>query len=101
MAGVGHNSGDVLNQTAQGQLKSGIERIERLLQEKAEIAEQVKEVLAEMKGNGFDTKVLRKVIRLRAMDRAKRAEEAALVSLYANAVGEALGADEEDFADLL
>jgi len=66
---------DVLNQAAQGQLKSIIERIERLEIEKAEVAEQIKEVFAEAKGNGFDVKILRKVVRIRKQDRAKRMEE--------------------------
>jgi uncharacterized protein (UPF0335 family) len=79
---------DVLNVTAQGQLKSIIERIERLEQEKSEIAEQIKEVFAEAKGNGFDVKVLRKVVRLRKQDRAKRQEEEAILDLYLSALGE-------------
>ncbi len=79
---------DVLNATAQGQLKSIIERIERLEQEKAEIAEQIKEVFAEAKGNGFDTKILRKVVRIRKQDRAKRMEEDAILDLYLSAIGE-------------
>jgi uncharacterized protein (UPF0335 family) len=79
---------DVLNSTAQGQLKSIIERIERLEQEKAEVAEQIKEVFAEAKGNGFDVKTLRKVVRLRKQDRAKRQEEEALLDLYLSAIGE-------------
>ena len=79
---------DILNATAQGQLKSIIERIERLEQEKAEIAEQVKEVFAEAKGNGFDVKIIRKVVRLRKTDRAKRQEEEALIDLYMSAIGE-------------
>jgi uncharacterized protein (UPF0335 family) len=79
---------DVLNSTAQGQLKSIIERIERLEQEKAEVAEQIKEVFAEAKGNGFDVKVLRKVVRIRKQDRAKRQEEEALLDLYLSAIGE-------------
>lgn len=93
MAGVGHNSGrqdaaeDVLNGTAQRQLKSLIERIERLEQEKAEVAESIKEVFAEAKGNGFDVKILRKVIRLRKMDPNKRQEEEALIDLYEHALG--------------
>ena len=80
---------DVLNATAQGQLKSIIERVERLEQEKAEVAEQIKEVFAEAKGNGFDTKILRKVVRLRKQDRAKRMEEEAILDLYLSALGEA------------
>lgn len=79
---------DVLNATAQSQLKSIIERIERLEQEKAEVAEQIKEVFAEAKGNGFDVKVLRKVVRIRKQDRAKRQEEEALLDLYLSAIGE-------------
>ena len=78
----------VLNATAQGQLKSIIERIERLEVEKSEIAEQVKEVFAEAKGNGFDVKIIRKVVRLRKQDRAKRQEEEAILDLYLSAIGE-------------
>lgn len=86
---TGHNSGvDVLNQSAQGQLRSIIERVERLDQEKAEVAEQAKEVFAEAKGNGFDVKVLRRVIRIRRQDRAKRLEEEAILDLYLSAIGE-------------
>ena len=79
---------DVLNSTAQGQLKSIIERIERLEVEKAEVAEQIKEVFAEAKGNGFDVKIIRKVIRIRKQDRAKRQEEDAILDLYLSAIGE-------------
>jgi uncharacterized protein (UPF0335 family) len=78
---------DVLNSTAQGQLKSIIDRIERLEVEKAEVAEQIKEVYAEAKGNGFDVKILRKVVRLLKQDRAKRQEEEAILDLYLSAVG--------------
>lgn len=83
-----NSHGDVLNAAAQGQLKTIIERIERLEQEKAEIAEQIKEVLSEAKGNGFDVKVLKKVIKIRAQDRAKRLEEEAILDLYLSAIGE-------------
>ena len=79
---------DVLNATAQGQLKSIIERVERLEQEKSEIAEQIKEVFAEAKGNGFDVKIIRKVVRIRKQDRAKRQEEEAILDLYLAAIGE-------------
>ncbi len=79
---------DILNATAQGQLKSIIERVERLEQEKSELAEQIKEVMAEAKGNGFDTKIIRKVIRIRKQDRAKRQEEEAILDLYLSAIGE-------------
>jgi uncharacterized protein (UPF0335 family) len=79
---------DVLNGTAQTQLKSIIERVERLEQEKAEISEQIKEVFNEAKGNGFDVKVLRKIVRIRKQDRAKRMEEEAILDLYLSALGE-------------
>ena len=65
---------DILGQAAQGQLRSIIERIERLEQEKSEIAEQIKEVYAEASGNGFDKTAIRQVVRLRKIDRAKRQE---------------------------
>lgn len=85
-AEIGHNS--TLNQGAQNTLRDHIERIERLETEKAEIAEQIKEVYAESKGCGFDVKILRKVIRIRKMDRAKREEEQAILDLYLSATGD-------------
>lgn len=87
MSEIGHNSGDILNQTAQGQLKSLVERIMRLEEEKAEIAEQVKEVKAEAKGAGFDVKTLAKLVKLLKTDRAKAMEEKAILELYATAMG--------------
>ena len=79
---------EVLNTTAQTQLKTIIERIERLEEDKAAVAADLKEVFAEAKGNGFDTKTLRKVVRIRKQDRAKRQEEEALLDLYLSAIGE-------------
>lgn len=79
---------DILSSPAQTQLRSIVERIERLELEKAELAEHIKEVFAEAKGNGFDVKVLRKIVRIRKQDRAKRAEEEALTDLYLSALGE-------------
>lgn len=79
---------EVLNTTAQGQLRSIIERVERLEEDKAGVAADLKEVYAEAKGNGFDTKIIRKIIRLRTVDRAKRQEEEALIDLYMSAIGE-------------
>lgn len=72
---------------AQGQLRSIVERIERLEEEKAAIAADIKEVYAEAKGNGFDTKILRKVVRLRKVDTAERQEEEALMDVYMAALG--------------
>jgi uncharacterized protein (UPF0335 family) len=70
------------------QLKSIVERIERLEEEKKTIADDIKEVYAEAKGNGFDVKVLRKVIAIRKRDANERAEEEAILDLYLQAVGE-------------
>ena len=78
---------EVLNSTAQTRLKTIIERIERLEEEKAGIANDIKEVFAEAKGEGFDVKILRKVVRLRKQDKAKRQEEEALLDLYLSAIG--------------
>jgi uncharacterized protein (UPF0335 family) len=78
---------DSLGVTAQGKLKSIIERIERLEEDKAAVAGDLKEVYAEAKGEGFDTKILRKVIRLRKQDSAQRQEEEALIDLYISAIG--------------
>jgi uncharacterized protein (UPF0335 family) len=72
---------------AQGQLKTIVERIERLEEEKKSIAGDIKEVYAEAKGNGFDTKVLRKVITLRKKDAAERQEEEAMIDVYLAALG--------------
>ena len=87
MAGDDAHS-DVLNQDAQGRLRTIVERIERLEQEKAEVMEQIKEVFAEAKGAGFDVKILRPVVRLRKQDLAKRQEEEAILDLYLSAIGE-------------
>lgn len=90
MSGIGHNSGDnvdVLNQTAQGQLKSIVERIGRLIDERGEVNEQIKEVYSEAKGNGFDVKVLRKAVALMRKDKAKVKEENSIMQLYAVALG--------------
>ena len=78
---------DVLTATAQGRLKTIIERIERLEEDKAAIMADLKEVYAEAKGEGFDSKIIRKVVRLRKQDKVKRQEEEALVDLYLSAIG--------------
>ncbi len=77
------------------QLRSIVERIERLEEEKKALADDIKEVYAEAKANGFDTKVLRVVIRLRKQDSAERAEQEALLDLYLHALGMAPEPDEE------
>ncbi|MHB8286191.1 MAG: DUF2312 domain-containing protein [Caulobacteraceae bacterium] len=78
---------DALTAETQGRLKSFIERIERLEEDKAVVANDLKEVFAEAKGEGFDTKIMRKIVRLRKRDRAERDEEEALVELYMSAIG--------------
>ncbi len=78
---------DMINVSAQGKLKSLVERIERLEEDKAAVATDLKEVYAEAKGDGFDVKILRKVVRLRKQDNAKRQEEEALIDLYISAIG--------------
>jgi uncharacterized protein (UPF0335 family) len=72
---------------AADQLKSFIERIERLEEEKAGIAGDIKEIYAEAKGNGFDTKALRKIVSLRKKDFNERKEEEAILELYMQALG--------------
>ena len=72
---------------AQDQLRSVVERIERLEEEKAAIANDIKEVYAEAKANGFDTKTLRQVVRLRKQDKAERQEQEAVLELYMHALG--------------
>ncbi len=68
-------------------LRSIIERVERLEEEKATIASDIKEVFAEAKGEGYDVKTLRTIIRLRKMDAAERQEQEALLDLYLSALG--------------
>jgi uncharacterized protein (UPF0335 family) len=78
---------------AKDQLKSIIERIERLEEEKQALADDIKEVYAEAKANGFDTKVLRTVVRIRKQDTNERAEQEALLDLYLHALGMAQAAE--------
>ena len=68
-------------------LKSFIERIERLEEEKAALAEDIKEVYAEAKSSGFENKIMRRIIKLRKMDIQKRREEDELLDLYMSAIG--------------
>ena len=75
------------DQIAKDQIRSIIERIERLEEEKKGIADDIKEVYAEAKGNGFDTKALREVVRLRKQDRSEREEMEAILDVYMQALG--------------
>lgn len=83
---------------AQDQLRAFIERIERMEEEKKAISDDIKEIYAEAKGNGFDTKVLRKIVALRKQDHNERMEQEALLELYMAALGMAVAppADDED-----
>ncbi|NNJ74846.1 MAG: DUF2312 domain-containing protein [Anderseniella sp.] len=78
---------DTKTSFAQGQLRSLIERIERLDEEKKAIAADIKEIYGEAKSNGFDTKIMRKVVSLRKKDSAERQEEEAILDLYLSALG--------------
>ncbi|HEX5455095.1 MAG TPA: GapR family DNA-binding domain-containing protein [Stellaceae bacterium] len=69
------------------QLKSLIERIERLEEEKRALGEDIKEVYAEAKGNGFDAKIIRQIIRIRRMDQDDLDEQETLLELYKRALG--------------
>lgn len=97
-AGIGHNSGSGSDASAvaQDQLRAFVERIERLEEEKKTIGEDIKDVYAEAKGNGFDTKILRKVISIRKQDQNQRAEEEAILDLYLQALGMKPGTRDQD-----
>ena len=69
------------------QLRQFVERIERLEEEKAAIAEDIRGVYAEAKANGFDTKILRQVIKLKKMDTHERLEQESLLDVYMHALG--------------
>ena len=70
-----------------GHLKAFIERIERLEEEKKAIADDIKDVYAEAKGNGYDVKIMRKIVSLRRQDENKRREEEEILDLYLSALG--------------
>jgi len=77
---------EMTNATA-GQLKAFIERIERLEDEKKGIADDIKDVYAEAKANGFDAKVIRKIVSIRKQDQNERKEQDEILSLYLQALG--------------
>ena len=83
MIEIGHNS------IAKDQLKSIIERVERLEEDKAAIGSDIKDVYAEAKGNGYDVKALRAIVRYRKEDAQDRAEREAIFETYLNALGAA------------
>ncbi|MGE0211805.1 MAG: DUF2312 domain-containing protein [Parvibaculaceae bacterium] len=81
VAGIGHNS------VAGNQLKSIVERIEKLNEEKKAIGDDIRDIYAEAKANGFETKIIRKVIAARKQDATEREEEQALFETYCHALG--------------
>ena len=88
-----------LHLATRGQLKAFIERIERLEEEKAALAGDIKDVYLEAKGTGFDVKIMRQVIRLRKQDDNERKEQEAVLETYLSALGMLGGnAPDEDAA---
>lgn len=83
MIEIGHNS------IAKDQLKSIIERVERLEEDKKAISDDIKDVYSEAKGNGYDVKALRAIVRYRKEDAQDRAEREAIFETYLNALGAA------------
>lgn len=78
----GHNSG-----VAADELRQFVERIERLEEEKAAIAGDIKDVYSEVKSRGFNATILRQIVRMRKEDHAKRQEREAILELYMGALG--------------
>jgi uncharacterized protein (UPF0335 family) len=72
---------------ARGRLKALVERIERLEEEKKAIADDIRDVYGEAKGNGYDVKALRQVVRMRKQDKQERAEQEAILQTYLDALG--------------
>jgi len=75
------------NGVAADELRQFVERIERLEEEKQGIASDIKDIYAELKGRGFDTKTVRQIVRLRKQDHAERQEQEAILELYMQALG--------------
>lgn len=88
--GIGHNSGEAdlpATRLAADQLRTIIERIERLEEEKKTFADDIRDVYAEAKGNGYDVKALRTIVRMRKQDPADRAEQETIIETYQHALG--------------
>jgi uncharacterized protein (UPF0335 family) len=77
---------DVINEDVKKKLKSCIERLERLEEEKKNIMNDIKDVFAEAKSHGFDTKVMKHVLKIRAQDHAELAEHEEMVEVYKHAL---------------
>ncbi|HVI30240.1 DUF2312 domain-containing protein [Hansschlegelia sp.] len=79
---------DITNDGVAGEeLKQFVERIERLEEEKKGISDDIKEVFAELKGRGFDAKIVRKIVQIRRQDASERQEQEAILELYLQALG--------------
>lgn len=86
MSGVGHNRTKV-GGVAADQLRSIVERIEKLEEEKAAIGADIRDVFAEAKGNGYDVKAIRQILKLRKMESHERNEQEAVLDTYLRALG--------------
>jgi uncharacterized protein (UPF0335 family) len=84
---VAHDQEQAATRFARDHLKAFVERIERLEEEKKAIADDIRDVFAEAKGNGFDVKALRTVIRMRKQDVDERREQEAILETYLHALG--------------
>lgn len=85
--GIGHNGGPSVGGIAADRLKSYVERIERVEEEKKALSEDIRDIYTEVKAAGFDAKIVRQVIKLRKMDAQDREKQAELVDLYGKALG--------------
>lgn len=85
-AEIGHNSEPALA-FAKDQLRSIVERIENLEQSKKEVSEDIRDVYAEARGNGYDVKALRTIVRMRKQDAQEREAQEAIIDTYAQALG--------------
>ena len=85
-AAIGHNS-EAVTQFSRDQLKAVIERVERLEEEKKTISDDIRDIYAEAKGNGYDVKALRTIVRMRKQDASERSEQEAVLETYMIALG--------------
>lgn len=86
-ATIGDNSGDATYRVTADELRQFVERLERLEAEKKDLMDQMKEVRAEAKARGYDTKIINKVVAIRKRDADDLAEEAAVLQMYCEALG--------------
>ena len=86
-AAAGEEAAQAHTRFAKDQLKAFVERIERLEEEKKAISDDIRDVYAEAKGNGYDVKAMRAVVRLRKQDKDERAEYEAVLETYMHALG--------------